>query len=187
MVVGLGWLVLGCSLVKTSSSTTTPNGSGGSATTAQPESSGPDALFMPSVSNTTRDEAEELLRGKGFTGTINATGDLDPNHVQDEFVCEQSPPFGKYAPNVTITLKYCNTYKAPDNGPVIVGLPLDDARKKAVASGFTGKVEVLEKSEYDASCKAGNVCMVTPDRWYLNQERVMTLYVNKKLTISTPD
>lgn len=185
MVVGLGWLALGCSLIKTTAPTTTSTTTTTTTTTTPSsgerasEYSGPDALFMPSVSNTTRPTAEQLLRSKGFTGTINATGDLDPDHVRDELVCEQRPPSGTYAPTVTITLTYCNTYKAPNDGPVIVGLPLEDARKKVVASGFTGTIEVLEAPEYDASCKAGNVCMVTPKRWYINQDHVMTLYVNK--------
>jgi hypothetical protein len=180
VVVGLGWLALGCSLVKPTS--TTP--SSGEGVVAY---SGADALFMPSVSNATRPTAEQLLRGKGFTGTINATGDLDPDHERDEVVCEQSPPFGKYAPTVTITLKYCDTYQAPNDGPVIVGLPVDAAKKKAVASGFTGTIEVLEAPESDAGCKAGNVCMVTPKRWYINQDHVMTLYVTKQVPLSAHD
>jgi beta-lactam-binding protein with PASTA domain len=185
IVVGLGWLALGCSLIKTSSGSTTPESSGGTATTT-PTSSAPDALFMPSMTRYTRPAAESLLRDKGFTGAINATGDVDPAYERDEIVCDQ-PPFGKYAPSVTITIKYCNTYVATNNGPMLVGLSVEDAKKRAVAAGFTGRIDVMELSEYDASCKAGNVCRADPVRWYLNQDHAMTLLVNKKLTISTPD
>ncbi len=130
---------------------------------------------MPTLEHYKRGDAESMLRAKGFTGQILATGDTDP--AQDGTVCE-APPFGKYAPNVTITLAYCATYVAPNEGPQIVGLPLDAAKQKVVAAGFTGEVEVMELSEYDASCKAGNVCQVSPTRWYLNQEHRMQLLVN---------
>ncbi len=66
-------------------------------------------------------------------------------------------------------------------------MSIDDAKKKAVATGFTGKIEVIEMYDFDKDCKADTVCRVSPDHWELNQEHSMTLYINKKLKISTPD
>ena len=197
-VLGVGWLTAACSLMKTSSSTTTPaspNGTGsapassGSETSAPPsaEYSGPDAYWVPDLMNKTRDDVEQLLRDQHFQGQVIATGDTDPKFMRDELSCEQSPKFGKIAPTATITIKYCNTYKKPDEGPELVGLTVEAAKQKAVAAGFTGKIEVMSLSDFDASCKEGNVCRVDPVRWYLNQERTMQLMVNRKVSISTPD
>jgi len=170
------------------SSATTPSSNGGQNQTTSPaEYNGPDAYWVPDLSNKTRADAEQLLHDQHFQGQVIATGDTDPQYARDELVCEQSPKFGKIAPTATITLKYCNTYKKPDDGPNLVGMTVAAAKQKAVAAGFTGKIEVNELYELDASCKEGNVCRVEPIRWYLDQDREMRLMVNKKVSISTPD
>lgn len=71
--------------------------------------------------------------------------------------------------------------------PVIVGLSVADATAKIKASGFDGKIEVFNNSEFDPSCKADTVCGFDPRRWYLNQDHRMTLYVNRKLAIGAPE
>jgi beta-lactam-binding protein with PASTA domain len=137
--------------------------------------------------NKTRDDVEQLLRDQHFQGQVVATGDTDPKLMRDELSCEQTPKFGKIQPTGTITVKYCNTYKKPDDGPQLVGLSVEAAKQKAIAAGFTGTIEVMQLYDFDASCKEGNVCRVDPVRWYLNQEYSMQLMVNKKISISTPD
>ena len=195
-VLGMGWMCAACSMIKTSSSTTTPTSSTNNAGTtsgsepAPPPSAeynGPDAYWVPDLSNKTRSDVEQLLRDQHFQGQVVATGDTDPQYARDEMACDQNPKFGKMPPTGTITVKYCNTYKKPDNGPELVGLTVEAAKQKAVAAGFTGKVEVSQLYDFDASCKEGTVCRVEPVRWYLNQEHEMRLMVNKTLTISTPD
>lgn len=69
--------------------------------------------------------------------------------------------------------------------PVIVGLSVEDAKKKLAAIGFTGPVKVSEQYEFDASCKADHVCGFEPRRWYV-EERV-TLVINRKLAIGVPE
>jgi hypothetical protein len=69
--------------------------------------------------------------------------------------------------------------------PVIVGLSVEDAKKKLTAIGFTGPVKVSEQYEFDASCKADHVCGFEPRRWYV-EERV-TLVINRKLAIGVPE
>lgn len=176
-------------MMKTSSTTpppTTMTQSGPPAeTTGRYE--GPDAFWVPSMEHYRRDDVEQLLRGKGFQGQTIFTGDTDPKFARDAIVCEQTPASGKIAPTGTITVKLCNTYRAPVEGPELVGMTIDAATKKAKEAGFTGKIETAPLSEFDASCKQGNVCRVDPGRWYLNQDHEMTLYVNKTVTISTPD
>jgi hypothetical protein len=191
--VGLG-LVCACSLVKTSSTTPT-----GPATTTTPDSSTPappasdgeyrgaDAVWVVDVKNYRKGDAEELIRAKGFTGQIVTTGDTDPKFERDEQVCQQTPDGGKIAPNGVITLKYCNTYKPMDEGPELAGVSVADAEKKARDAGFTGEFTVTPLSEYDQSCKEGNVCRVDPFRWYMTKPRFLTLYTNHKVSISTPD
>jgi len=203
----VAWACAACSLVKTSSSTTTPSGTGGETTTTTTSSlpdsststtttsssgpsaeySGPDAYWVQDFTNKSRLDVEELMHEHHPQGKLVETGDTDPQYARDELVCDQSPKFGKVAPTATITVKYCNTYKKPNEGPTLVGLTVAAAKQKAVAAGFTGKIEVGELYDFDASCKEGNVCRVEPIRWYLNQDREMRLMVNKKVSISTPD
>jgi hypothetical protein len=69
--------------------------------------------------------------------------------------------------------------------PIIVGLSVDDAKKKLTAIGFSGPVKVAEQYEFDASCKAGHVCGFEPRRWYV--EGRVTLHINRKLAIGVPE
>jgi beta-lactam-binding protein with PASTA domain len=86
-----------------------------------------------------------------------------------------------------VVLRYCDDTKRPEKYTTqLVGLSTDDAKKKAQAAGFTGKIEVREITD-DPQCKIGTVCRVYPDRWELNQDHSMTLYVAKSLSISVPD
>lgn len=197
-IIAVGMGALGaCTLVKTGSSTTTPTGpssgpTNNGTTTAGPTASdghyeGADAIWVVDLKNQTRADVDDLLKAKGFTGQVVATGDTDPKFARDEMVCEQSPESGKMPANGTYTLKFCNTYKPQDDGPVVVGLSVADAEKKAKAAGFTGEFQVYALPEYDQSCKDGTVCRADPQRWYLNQEHFMTLYTNRKVSISTPD
>jgi hypothetical protein len=76
--------------------------------------------------------------------------------------------------------------KAPEKYTTqLVGLPVADAKRRAVAAGFTGKIEVLGVTD-DPACTIGTVCRVMPERWELNVERLMTLYVAKDLGIQMP-
>ena len=176
----VGVASMGCSMIQSTPRTTTPS-SNGATPPPSAEYSGPDAYWVPDLMNKTRSDAEQLLHDQHFQGQVIATGDTDPQYARDELVCEQAPKFGKIAPTATITLKYCNTYKKPDDGPTLVGLSVEAAKQKAVAAGFTGKIEVTELSGFDASCKEGTVCRVEPVRWYLDQDRTMQLLVNEKV------
>jgi hypothetical protein len=69
--------------------------------------------------------------------------------------------------------------------PIIVGLSVDDAKRKLAAIGFTGPVKVSENHEFDPSCKADHVCGFQPRRWYV--EGQLTLHINRKLSIGVPD
>jgi len=188
--------VAGLTGSSTSSSTTpppqptgpSPSGAGGGAPAGEYSSySGGDAVWVVDVMNHRRGDAEELIKAKGPQINIVFTGDTDPKFERDELVCEQVPSSGKIAPTGTITLKMCNTYKPMSGPPNLRGMSIEDAKKKAVATGFTGTIEVLEQYDFDADCKAETVCRVAPDHWELNQERTLTLYINKRVKITAPD
>jgi len=68
-----------------------------------------------------------------------------------------------------------------------VGYTVDEAAKRAKGAGWAGGVEVRELGEYDAKCKAGMVCTFQPARWEIGEGNMLTLYVNHKVAISTPD
>jgi len=69
----------------------------------------------------------------------------------------------------------------------LVGYTVEEATKRAKAAEWDGTIEVHELSEFDPKCKDGLVCSLAPARWELRQDRKLTLYVNRKMTISTPD
>jgi beta-lactam-binding protein with PASTA domain len=191
VVIALGLSACVAGLNGSSSTTPTgptgpsPSGAGGGAPAG--EYSGGDAVWVVDVMNHNRGEAEELIHAKGAQINVVVTGDTDPKFARDEIVCEQTPSSGKIAPTGTITIKMCNTYKPMSGPPNLRGMSIEDAKKKAVATGFTGTIEVLEQYDFDQDCKAETVCRVSPDHWELNQERTMTLYINKRVKITTPD
>lgn len=70
---------------------------------------------------------------------------------------------------------------------ILAGYSVEEATRRAKAAGFTGRIEIRERTRYQAGCELGAVCWVTPRRWELDQDRVMTLWVNKALEISAPE
>lgn len=69
----------------------------------------------------------------------------------------------------------------------LVGYSVDEASRRAKSAGWEGKVEVRPLREYDARCKDGMVCTFDPARWEIGEGSTLVLYVNHKMTISTPD
>ena len=87
-----------------------------------------------------------------------------------------------------MSVRFCLVEKPyVDNEGDVSGMTVDAAKKAIAAKGFTGTVEVHELYEFDKDCKDGTVCRFDPRRWYLNQDRSMTIYVNRKTTIVVPD
>ena len=77
-----------------------------------------------------------------------------------------------------------------DNGQkwtILAGFTVEEATRRARATGFDGEIETKQVSDYRADCKLGTVCGVTPLRWQLNIEHTLTLWVNPKLKISSPE
>jgi hypothetical protein len=69
----------------------------------------------------------------------------------------------------------------------LVGYTVAEATQRAKAAGYEGKVEARPLTEYDAKCKEGMVCTFQPARWEIGEGATLTLYVNHKVSISTPD
>jgi hypothetical protein len=70
---------------------------------------------------------------------------------------------------------------------ILAGFTVEEAKRRARATGFDGEILVGSPSEYHPECKAGTVCGVVPLRWQLNIEHTMTLMVNATLKISSPE
>jgi hypothetical protein len=69
----------------------------------------------------------------------------------------------------------------------LVGYTVEEATRRARAAGWENKIEVRPLTEYDARCKDGMVCTFQPARWEIGDGSALTLYVNHKMAISTPD
>jgi hypothetical protein len=69
----------------------------------------------------------------------------------------------------------------------LVGYTPDEATRRAKAAGWEGRIEVHQLNEYDAKCKEGVVCTLDPARWEIGAGSTLTLYLNHKVAISTPD
>jgi beta-lactam-binding protein with PASTA domain len=178
-----GWIVCLALLGGCPAMTTTKSAS----TTPQPPSGDDRAsgastatnVMVPDVMGKSKDEAEAIFAQAGLKASL----DNDPNGK----VCSQTPGGGhEQANSLPVVIRFCNDDKVPEKYTTkLEGLTVDDAKKKAVAAGFTGRIEVVEA--LNASCKPGTVCSVSPERWELNQDHVMQLYTPKKLDVRMPD
>jgi len=142
-------------------------------------------IVMPTLKNMNRAQAEAAVRKAGMKGEIEF--EFNDGPARSTEVCRQSPSEGGQSmAHLSVSITMC-TPDVVHEQPVLAGLSPAAATAKAKASGFTGKIEVLPLSEYDASCKADTVCRVTPFRWEINQDPSMQLWVNKKVAITVPD
>jgi hypothetical protein len=69
----------------------------------------------------------------------------------------------------------------------LVGYTVEEATQRAKAAAWKGEVEVRQLSEFDPGCKDGMVCSLAPARWEIGEGHKLTLYVNRKIAIATPD
>ena len=149
-------------------------------------SSEPGVVTLPDVVGKLQPEAEAALHAAGIA---NVKTDNDPGTVDfaKDKVCSQTPGGGHGTrASLPVVLRYCSgPVHLEDKRVNLVGLTIEDAKARARAAGFTGRIEVIEAG--DVSCAMGTVCSVSPDRWELDQSHVMELYTPKKLDIKTPD
>ena len=145
-------------------------------------------ITIPDVTGKTRAEVETAMRGAGVRGEIQvdtSTGDVDFAIAR---ACNQNPGGNQQtSASLFVTVRYCMPEKAYVEPMIhLEGLDVAEATKRARAAGFTGDI-VVEPAGSTANCQVGTVCSVAPARWNLNQAHRMTLWVNKALTILTPD
>ena len=178
-IVCLG-LVSGCpAMTTTHSGSTTPTSPSG-----DDRASGASTatnLPVPDVMGKSKDDAVAVLAQAGFKTT------LDNEPTPTGKVCSQVPGVGHDQANtLPVVIRFCGDEVSRDK-PItrLDGMAVEDAKKKAVAAGFTGRIEVIEA--VDASCKVGTVCSFDPQRWELNQDHVLRLYTPKKLDVRMPD
>jgi PASTA domain len=147
------------------------------------------SITLPDVTGQDRSGAEAALRAAGVRGRItqheaNRTVDFATARV-----CSQRPAAGQATrPDLHVTLQYCAPVAAAvERGTPLVGYTVAEATQRARAAGLRGTISVSQLSEFDARCAAGTVCSITPLRWEIDPTIDLTLYVNRKLTIHTPE
>jgi beta-lactam-binding protein with PASTA domain len=145
-------------------------------------------ITIPDVTNKTRAEVETTMRAAGVRGDIqvdSSTGDVDFAIAR---ACNQNPGGGQQtSATLFVTVRYCVPDKAYVDPMIhLEGLDVAEATKRARAAGYTGDI-IVQPAGNPANCKVGTVCSVDPERWNLNQSSRLTLWVNKALTIVTPD
>ena len=189
-------LLCGCpGMIGTTSSTTGTASPGPTASSARPSSSSDDrasgasemhVITIPDVTGMIRVQAEAAMRAAGVRGNLEVDHDDPRTDYKIAKACAQNPGGDRQtSATLQVSIRYCMPEVAEvDHTPILVGLSPEEATKRARAAGFTGKIEVGQTS---GTCKVGIVCSVSPDHWELNQEHLMTLWVNKAMTISTPD
>ena len=162
-----------------------PSGGGGTSSGG----GGGGNVTVPDVVGKTQAEAEAAVSSAGLRGGIKVGNDPGSYDVATAKVCTQTPGGGQQsAPSLFVSVRFCIEEKPyVDDAGMVTGMTIEEATKKAKASGFTGEVKVSELYEFDKDCKAGTVCRFEPRRYYLNQDRTLTLYINRKLSISAPE
>jgi hypothetical protein len=166
--------------MSSSSSSSSPERASGASTAR--------TIVVPDVTGQSRGDAEAALRAAGVEGNIASEPDTSDFTVAR--VCGQVPgPGRETSSSLVVSLRYCQAAPVVTNrGHTVelVGYTVEEATKRARAVGFTGRIDVFEDA-YDASCKAGMVCHVKPDVWEWQLTATMTLYINRKMTISAPE
>mgnify|MGYP003383659824 CR=1 FL=1 len=71
--------------------------------------------------------------------------------------------------------------------PVIVGRPIEEAKKTMQAAGYKGQFAIYDLSEFDKDCKADTVCRVDPSYWYPDRVHRVVLYKNRGIAIAVPE
>lgn len=144
-------------------------------------------ITLPDTMGKTSSDAERALRAAGVR-EIRTGNDPGSINLAVARVCSQTPGGGQTTrATLPVVLRYCDdTRAAAPRETRLVGLPAAEAQRRARAAGFTGDIEVLEITSAP-ECAIGTVCRVEPQRWELDQDHRMTLYVAKKLAIRTPD
>jgi len=150
---------------------------------------------MEHVYGARRADAENTLRDAGFRGPIVTEvvteQTLGPVDFARAKVCSQSPEPGEQTTtDRRVVLSYCDPDRPPVsrlNAPMLSGAPVEEAKRRARRSGFAGRIEVVPMSEFDAGCKPATVCRINPLRWHINAEGTLTLFINRSITITTPN
>jgi hypothetical protein len=101
-------------------------------------------------------------------------------------------PSAAPGPSVADTVPPPEYAHEPDRGPTgdtatLVGTTVDEATRLAREKGYTGNIDVILLSEFQAGCKPKTVCRVSPRLWEMLGGKMLTLYVNRDLTITTPN
>ena len=151
-------------------------------------------LAMPSAYGLLRADAEKELRGAGIRGPIahemlieQTLGRVDFAHFT---VCSQSPePDERTTTDRRVVLLYCDPDRVLPllNTPVLTGRSVEEARRLARREGLAGRIVVTPLNEFDPTCKAATVCRIHPLRWNVYSRGGMTLYINRPITITTPN
>lgn len=68
---------------------------------------------------------------------------------------------------------------------ILAGYTVDEATRRARATGFHGEIKVSPLLEFDTHCAEGTVCSVVPMRWQISNE-TLYLQVNRTVKISSP-
>jgi len=152
-------------------------------------------IKMAHVYGARRADAEKTLREAGFRGRIVTEivteQTLGPVDFARADVCSQSPEPGEQTTtDQRIVLGYCDPDRPPPSrlgAPTLSGASVEEARRRARSFAFAGRIEVVPLNEFDAGCKPATVCRISPLRWYANGTGVLTLFINKPLTITTPN
>ncbi len=145
-------------------------------------------ITIPDVTGKTRTEVEQAMRAAGVRGDIRVDSPTDDVDFAVARACNQNPGANhQTSATLAVTVSYCVPDK-PYVDPMIhlEGLDVAEATKRARAAGFTGEV-LVEPAASSATCKLNTVCSVTPERWNLDLHGRLTLWVNKPMTITTPD
>lgn len=85
-----------------------------------------------------------------------------------------------------------NASAEPVSGPMgdtaeLIGMTIEEANRRARDRGYTSTIDIIPLSEFQAGCKPETVCRVSPRLWELLPGRALTLYLNRKLTITNSD
>ena len=188
LVLAMGCQAHAFGTTNSSTSTSTPGTGGPTASSTDDRASGASEsaiITLPDTVGKNQRDAEAALRSAGVTGEIKLYNDPGTVDFAVATVCAQNPGGGQQTrATLHVVLRYCQPEVVKkDEEPDLRGLTVEEATKRARATGFNGPIRVVTTSS--GECKHDTVCK-TSSYWYKTSSE-LTLYVSRAAAITMPD
>jgi hypothetical protein len=199
-LIAIALALTGCSMIKTSSSTsgTTPGaGPSGPSGSSASGGGGMHMITMPNLVGMTEDEAAGAVKAAGFSAEMEQSSPVECDNppVEDKVKCQSPQPGTQARSDMTVQVQVHHEHiseagRSIQRVKTLVGMTPDAAKAKIKSWGKSWTVKIKPPTNsgdqpiYDAKCGENKVCGVNEGADY--DEVGVILYVNAKVSVGAP-